>query len=185
MPPMSGLAKAHETHISAFQDPEETPARLPQSQLEQERSRDSRPPPSRRSQTPDAGLVAALAMSPVPQRFRLARSMRMQRSGEFGRTRERGQRLVRGGLILNWRPREEAAHSRLGVVTSRKVGGAVIRSRARRMVREAFRRLQPGIQPPCDVVVVVRPSLKRLGGGEVQRQLAKALSAAHILVGGS
>jgi ribonuclease P protein component len=107
--------------------------------------------------------------------------MRMQRPGEFKRTREQGQRMVRGCLILNWRPRAQADHSRLGVVTSRKVGNAVVRSRARRLIREAFRRLQPRIQQPCDIVFVARSSIRRLDGGAVQRRMERVLTAAHLL----
>ena len=120
-------------------------------------------------------------MAPVPQRWRLSRSMRMQRTVEFKRTREQGQRMVRGCLILNWWPRSQAAHSRLGVVTSRKIGNAVVRSRARRLIREAFRRLQPQIQQPCDIVFVARSSIRDLDGVSVQRRVERVLAAAHLL----
>lgn len=107
--------------------------------------------------------------------------MRIQQPGEFRRTREVGQRLVRGCVILNWQAKPEATHSRLGVVTSRKLGGSVVRSRARRQLREAFRHLQHRIQPPCDVVMVARQSVNRMGGLEIRRQVQRAMLAARIL----
>jgi ribonuclease P protein component len=120
-------------------------------------------------------------MPASPQRFRLTRSMRLQRSGEFAETRRLGRRLARGCVILNWRPRPDLPHSRLGVVTSRRVGSAVVRSRARRLLREAFRQLQPQIQPPSDVVLVARTSIKEQDGRDVRRQVETALRHARLL----
>lgn len=56
--------------------------------------------------------------------------------------------------------------SRLGVITSRRVGEAVVRSRARRHLREAFRLNQPQLAQAADVVLVARPSIagKRFEG---------------------
>lgn len=52
------------------------------------------------------------------------------------------------------------AHDRLGIIASRKVGGAVIRNRAKRRVRDVFRRHQPDAPAsgfvPLDIVVVAR-----------------------------
>src|SRR5690606_41383947 len=47
-------------------------------------------------------------------------------------------------------------HGRMGVTASRKVGGAVVRNRAKRLVREAFRATRELWPPGVDVVVVVR-----------------------------
>jgi ribonuclease P protein component len=47
-------------------------------------------------------------------------------------------------------------HSRMGVTASRKVGGAVVRNRAKRLVREAFRATRDLWPGGIDVVVVVR-----------------------------
>lgn len=49
------------------------------------------------------------------------------------------------------------AVARLGIAATRRLGGAVIRNRAKRLVREAFRRNKPA--PGVDVVVVPRPEL--------------------------
>lgn len=86
----------------------------------------------------------------------------MQRSWEFGRVRLEGQRIVKGCLILNWRSADADAgqgNLRLGVITSRKIGNAVARSRARRLMREVFRRHQHDFQRPVELVLVARASI--------------------------
>jgi ribonuclease P protein component len=48
-------------------------------------------------------------------------------------------------------------HSRLGLVVSRKVGGAVVRARWKRCLREAFRLAQHDLPKGLDLVVLPRP----------------------------
>ena len=58
-------------------------------------------------------------------------------------------------LILR---RTSTSCTRLGIVASKKIGGAVERNRAKRRVRDLFRRQSDG-GPALDVVVIPRPDL--------------------------
>ncbi|KYF54524.1 ribonuclease P protein component, partial [Sorangium cellulosum] len=52
---------------------------------------------------------------------------------------------------------------RLGLVASRKVGGAVVRNRAKRLLREAFRRFPELFPDRVDIVVILRTGAGSLG----------------------
>ncbi|XYI01277.1 ribonuclease P protein component [Sorangium sp. So ce1128] len=60
---------------------------------------------------------------------------------------------------------------RLGLVASRKVGGAVARNRAKRLLREAFRRFPELFPERVDVVVILRTGAGALGLEDVLAEL--------------
>jgi len=82
---------------------------------------------------------------------------------------------------MNWRPSSDRSFSRLGVVVSKRVGGAVVRSRTRRVLREAFRQLQHQIPIPLDIVLVARKMIAQAPQSEVQRELTRLLGKAKVL----
>ena len=90
------------------------------------------------------------------------RESRLRKSAEFGRIRREGRSFPGRFLLLNFlvNPIADGASgagvegaTRLGVITSRKVGGAVVRNRIRRYVREVFRRDRPLLRGGWLVVV--------------------------------
>src|SRR5262249_28917008 len=60
----------------------------------------------------------------------------------------------------------EPPQNRYAVVAGKRVGKAVARNRAKRLVREALRRLHPGLEQGYDVVVVVRGTAEEMPGFE-------------------
>ncbi|HMP73990.1 MAG TPA: ribonuclease P protein component [Kiritimatiellia bacterium] len=83
------------------------------------------------------------------------RDRRLIRPKDFKETFDQGRKRVGRSMIL-WVREGEGASRRLGVVTSRKVGGAVTRVKVRRRLREVFRRHREGLRPDVDVVLVGR-----------------------------
>lgn len=86
-----------------------------------------------------------------------------------------------GSLILNWFPMPADHLSRLGVVTSKRLGGAVVRNRYRRLMREAFRLHQTDLNRPVDLVLVARPSVVGKGFAEVEKDYLCILRNARLL----
>jgi ribonuclease P protein component len=107
----------------------------------------------------------------TPARLGLGRASRIKEGRDFSRIRQEGQRMVNGCLIANWRVSKGAGVSRLGVVTSGRIGNAVARGRSRRLIREAFRLHQNEIQPGTDVVLIARNSIVGKGFAEVEKDL--------------
>jgi ribonuclease P protein component len=116
-----------------------------------------------------------------PKPLKFTRAMRIKQGRDFARTRREGQRMVTGCLIANWRRHTDDSASRLGVVTSGKIGNAVVRGRARRLLREAFRLHQHDLAQPLDLVLIARHSIieKNLGG--VEKDFLTTLRRAGLL----
>ncbi len=89
--------------------------------------------------------------------------------------------MAQGCLIANWRFLPDDATTRLGVLTSRKIGSAVVRNRARRLLREAFRVHQAELTRSMDLVLVARPSILNRAWADVERDFLTAMSRAGLL----
>ncbi len=59
-------------------------------------------------------------------------------------------------FVLLVRARRDPSGARLGTVVSRKVGGAVVRNRVKRLIREAFRATRDLWDTDVDVVVIAK-----------------------------
>src|SRR5262245_61549549 len=115
------------------------------------------------------------------KRLRFGRAARIKQGRDFARVKQDGQRLVCGCLIANWRRLSSNETSRLGVITSGKIGGAVVRNRARRLLRETFRVHQHNLTQPVDLVLVARASIANRGFAEVEKDFLTTLRRAGLL----
>jgi|LauGreDrversion4_2_1035121.scaffolds.fasta_scaffold447311_3 ribonuclease P protein component len=124
--------------------------------------------------------------APSGPRLGLQRGQRLRAGRDFVRLKESGQRWIQGCLILNWQPALEGrAGSRLGVVTSKAIGNAVCRNRARRLLKEVFRRHQHEIAHPVDMILVARKSIVGKGFDAVEADYLRSLKCARLRPGTS
>jgi ribonuclease P protein component len=114
-------------------------------------------------------------------RLFLGRSMRLKQSRDFDRVRREGRRMSCGCFIANWRTLPPGTAQRLGVITAKKLGDAVARARARRLLREVFRLHQHDIARPVDMVLVAQPPIVGKGMGVVEDAFMKLLRNANLL----
>ncbi|MEO7299986.1 MAG: ribonuclease P protein component [Verrucomicrobiota bacterium] len=109
------------------------------------------------------------------------RTRRIKLARDFLRAKNKGDRLAIGCLIANWLLLPENSPTRVGIVTSKKIGNAVKRTRARRLLRESFRLHQHEIKKPVDLVLVARNSIVGKAFSEVERDFLRALDKARLL----
>lgn len=117
----------------------------------------------------------------TPQRFRFGRAARIKQGRDFARVRQEGDRSVTGCLIANWRKLPLGSASRLGVITAGKIGNAVVRTRARRLMRESFRLHENELVQPLDLVLVARPSIVGKGFADVEKDFLTTLRKSGLL----
>ena len=131
-------------------------------------------------------------MSDRPAGGRTPKRRRLSRSAEFERVYRQGRSKANRFLVLYAFPREddgapvaaaEAASAgddpagpRLGLSVSRRVGGAVDRTRVKRVLREAFWAEAERLPPGADYVVVARPDARELAEREGMPGIRTALA---------
>jgi ribonuclease P protein component len=103
-------------------------------------------------------------------RFRAGSHIR--RRPEFQHVYETGARLHGRLMTVFVLPRSDA-RTRLGIAATKKLGGAVVRNRAKRLVREVFR--QHANPPGVDIVVVPRPALLNAPVGAIESDYASCV----------
>ena len=107
----------------------------------------------------------------------MAKRRRLSRSAEFERVYRQGRSKGNRFLVLYAFPREgEGDGPRLGVSVSRKVGGAVDRSRVKRCLREAFWAESERLPEGSDYVVVARPDARELAERDGMPGIRSALA---------
>lgn len=86
---------------------------------------------------------------------------RLTRSADFQKVYRQGKSVAGRYAVLYYfeRATDNGGDPRLGVSVSKKVGGAVVRNRVKRVLTEAFRTRSDSVAPNFDYVIIARPPL--------------------------
>lgn len=123
---------------------------------------------------------AEQVLSHCSLRFRKASHLRKHE--DFQHIFEVGRQSF-GRFITLWVNKESEASFRIGVVaTKRTFHDAVERNRAKRLIRESFRLLQPMLDKskPWDIVVIARRSILEQKQQQVQKEMLALFKKQHI-----
>ncbi|HEY1464320.1 MAG TPA: ribonuclease P protein component [Terriglobales bacterium] len=102
------------------------------------------------------------------------RSGRLLRHADFERVYKSGKRHFATHMTVFYLAQKEAQDFRVGFTVSKALGGAVVRNRMRRRLREAVRLVREGVGPAVDVVINPKKSLLTADFTEIQREVKKA-----------
>ena len=105
----------------------------------------------------------------------------LNKNRDFIRAYHKGRSAVTPCLALYIRPNGKPVN-RVGITVSKKIGGAVERNRAKRLVREAYRLIEAegGVSHGWLVVIAARTAIAGASMGEVKADLYRSLCAAGI-----
>lgn len=117
---------------------------------------------------------------------RFSRSRRVRKRRDFTAAQRAGSRGAAAHFVVLLSSRATSSCSapastvvRLGIIASRKVGGAVQRNRAKRLIREWFRKGADVLPPSLDLIVIARSGAAALGLAEATSELDAALRRAR------
>jgi ribonuclease P protein component len=79
--------------------------------------------------------------------------------------------------------RTDLETTRFGLSTGRKLGGAVVRNRVRRRLREVLRAMAPSFQPGWDVLIIARPAILETDHETLVGALRRLLQRGGVLGG--
>lgn len=202
--------RQRETYIPAQQSAKKEEARLPSSHEVPTRSGGARSPASQRSKASDrlmgpdgreqaSGLrrsegsradISSLALvdrttsksgvEPASERPEPLHKLRRRR--DFQICYREGRRVGGRFSTLFHRP-NDLDHPRFGITATRKVGKAVARNKAKRQIREIYRRWPKRHQlAALDLVVHLKPTVNEAVFEELERELTRQLAIASGLV---
>lgn len=109
----------------------------------------------------------------------MKRTVSLTENHDFLRLYKRGRSCVAPGLVV-YSSRNRLGLNRVGITTGRKLGKAVHRNRAKRIIREAYRALEPGLPTGYDFVFVARVRTLSMKSDELCRVMAGLLAEAGV-----
>ena len=100
----------------------------------------------------------------------------------FRQLYKKGKSLAFPTVVVYYRKNRQSVNQ-LGLTTTKKIGKAVQRNRARRIIREAYRLLEPTLIRGYDIVIVARSKTPFVLMDEVKSDLTRAFIKSGMIAG--
>ena len=109
---------------------------------------------------------------------------RLHTQRDFNKVFKSGLRLKNKNIqVLAYKRNDEHIVRRLGLVTPKKVGTAVIRNRTKRRLREIFRTNKHLMEPGLDLIFISVPETASLGYSDLKTIVLGLLKGAKLCTG--
>ena len=105
-------------------------------------------------------------------------TLRKQR--DFSRVYKKGSSRGSKYLVVLYRE-NRLGYTRTAFVASKKVGNAVTRNRARRLMKEAYRSMENGVAKGYDIIFVARNTIEGCAEAEVEKVMRAALRGCELI----
>lgn len=118
----------------------------------------------------------------MPGLQQFPRHERLTQKREFVAIYEHGKKWV-GPNFVCYAVRRAGQSRKLGLSVSRKVGGAVVRNRVKRYIREVYRTHRAQLRDDVQLVIVARHSSSRLSYRECEESIRDLFRQGDMLNG--
>jgi ribonuclease P protein component len=118
------------------------------------------------------------------KKFSFTYSERLHVQRDFNNVFKNGLRLENRKIhILAYKRDDGNTVRRLGLVTPRKVGIAVVRNRTKRRLREIFRTNKHLMEPGLDLIFISKPETTSLDYNSLKKIILSLLKSAKLYIG--
>jgi ribonuclease P protein component len=101
---------------------------------------------------------------------RFPKAARLAQTAEFQKLKRSGTSIHGKFVVLSVLREQSIAGARIGLITSRRVGGAVVRNRVRRRLREIVRADRALLVPDCWLVLIARQRAASTAFAELRQE---------------
>lgn len=99
---------------------------------------------------------------------------------DFRRVYARGK-TVASPVLVSYCLKNRTGVCRIGITTSKKIGGAIERNRCRRIIKEAYRHLEPLCDGGWDIVFVARFKTLRVKSTDIESVMFEHLKSYGVI----
>lgn len=99
---------------------------------------------------------------------------KLKKSGQFSEVYKRGKSTATR-LVVLYRLENGLDYNRVGYSVSKKVGKSVVRNRAKRLIKEAYRLNESGVKKGYDLVFIARVRMNSAEYDEVEKSVKRLL----------
>ncbi len=104
----------------------------------------------------------------------------LRRKSDFQKIYRKGKSVADRYVVLFYLS-NGLAYNRTAFLASRKVGNAVQRNRAKRLMRESWKEFERDVPPGYDIIIIARNTINNRSCGEVKASVEKGLRRLKLL----